>query len=356
MLKRRETLSIKVGSTVIGGNSKISIQSMTNTQTEDWLATINQIKRLESAGCEIVRVAVLNLDAAEAIDTIKSKISIPLVADVHFDHRIALKCIEKGIDKLRINPGNIGSELRIKAVIDACQDKEIPIRIGVNGGSLEKEILSKYGHPTAEAMVESALKHVAILEKHHFERIVISLKSSNVAQTVEAYRLLSQKVPYPLHLGITEAGTIKQGIIKSSIGIGALLLDGIGDTIRVSLTEDPIEEIRVARGILSNLELRKFGVRFVSCPTCGRCQYDMIPIAKAVEEALEGCTLPITVAVMGCPVNGPGEAREADLGIAGGKDHAVLFKKGQAVKKIATSDIVSVLLEEVRALEEAIHE
>jgi len=327
---------------------------MTNTQTDDIKGTVDQIKALENAGCEIVRVAVLNLDAAHAIAPIKKAIGIPLVADVHFDHRIALKCIEMGVDKLRINPGNIGSDERVKAVVDACKDKGIPIRIGVNGGSLEKELLEKYGHPTAEAMVESALRHIDLLEKNNFDQIIVSLKSSNVMQTVEAYQLLASQIPYPLHLGITEAGTLRQGLIKSSIGIGSMLLAGIGDTLRVSLTETSVEEIKAARGILSALDIRKFGISFVSCPTCGRCQYDMIDIAKEAEKALEDCKLNVTVAIMGCPVNGPGEAREADLGIAGGRDHAVLFKKGVAIRKIATSDIIQTLKDEIKALEEGI--
>lgn len=352
MIKRRETLPVRVGQLTIGGHHPIWIQSMTNTPTDDVSSTISQIKLLEDAGCEIIRVAVLNLEAALAIGLIKKAISIPLVADIHFDHRIALKCIEMGVDKLRINPGNIGSDQRVKAVVDACKDKGIPIRIGVNGGSLEKELLEKHGHPTAEAMVESALRHIDLLEKNQFDQIIVSLKSSDVVQTVEAYRLLSGRIPYPLHLGITEAGTMRQGIIKSSIGIGSMLLDGIGDTLRVSLTEPSIEEIKAARGILSSLSIRKFGISFVSCPTCGRCQYDMINIAKEAERELEGCQLNITVAIMGCPVNGPGEAREADLGIAGGKDHAVLFKKGVAIRKIATSEIIQTLKDEIRALEE----
>ncbi len=352
MIKRRETLPVRVGELIVGNQNPIWVQSMTNTQTEDVVSTIAQIKKLEEAGCEIVRLAVLNIEAARGLAQIKKAIKIPLVADIHYDYRIALKCVENGVDKLRINPGNIGSIERIKAVVDACKDKSVPIRIGVNGGSLEKEILEKYRRPTAEAMVESALKHIDILEKLHFDQIIVSLKASDVVQTVEAYRLLSSRVQYPLHLGITEAGTMRHGIIKSSMGIGSMLLDGIGDTLRVSLTEDPVEEVKAAKGILSGLAIRRFGIEFVSCPTCGRCQYDMIDIAKAVELKLGDCKLPITVAIMGCPVNGPGEAREADLGIAGGKDHAVLFKKGVAIRKIATADIMDTLEQEIRALEE----
>lgn len=339
----KKTREIKVGNLIIGGGNEVIIQSMTNTNTADSLKTIQQIKALEKAGCQMVRVTVNNAEAAEAIKVIKKEISIPLVADIHFDYRLALLAIENGVDKLRINPGNIGDEEKIKAVVDKAKEKNIPIRIGVNAGSLEKHILEKYGHPTSEAMVESGMYHVKLLEKYGFENIVISLKSSNVKMMVEAYRKMSSMVDYPLHLGVTEAGTAFQGTVKSAIGIGALLVDGIGDTIRVSLTEDPVEEIKVAKEILKVLGLREAGVEIISCPTCGRTEIDLINLAKAVETEFTEMNHKIKIAVMGCVVNGPGEAKEADYGVAGGKGVGVLFKKGKIVKTVEEKEILSEL-------------
>ncbi|MBQ3497111.1 MAG: flavodoxin-dependent (E)-4-hydroxy-3-methylbut-2-enyl-diphosphate synthase, partial [Oscillospiraceae bacterium] len=313
------TRTIKVGGVTIGGGAPVSIQSMCNTKTEDAAATIAQILRLEAAGCEIVRVTVPTMEAAEAIGKIKREIHIPLVADIHFDHRLAIACCERGIDKIRINPGNIGGEENVRAVVNACRARNIPIRIGVNGGSLARELLEKYGAVTPEALVESALSHARLLEKYDYEDICISVKSSDVPLNVCAYRLLHEAVDYPLHLGVTEAGTPSMGLVKSAVGIGALLCDGIGDTVRVSLTADPVEEVYAARKILQAAGVRKSGVNLVSCPTCGRTAYDMIPIAEEVERRLADCDKAITVAVMGCVVNGPGEASAADVGIAGGK-------------------------------------
>ena len=325
---------VKVGNLLIGGGNPIVIQSMTNTTTSDVEATVNQIKKLEAAGCQMVRMTINNEEAAKAIGEIKKRVDVPLCADIHFDYKLALLAIENGIDKLRINPGNIGSDENIKAVVEKAKEKNIPIRIGVNSGSIEKHILEKYGKSTADGMVESAMYHINLLEKNGFNDIVVSLKASNVKMMVEAYRKISKLIDYPLHLGVTEAGTAFQGTVKSAIGIGALLVDGIGDTIRVSLTEDPVEEIKVAKEILKVLGLIEAGVEIVSCPTCGRTEIDLIGLAKKVEKEFENENRKIKIAVMGCVVNGPGEAREADYGVAGGKGVGVLFKKGQIVKKV----------------------
>lgn len=331
---------VKVGNLLIGGGNPIVIQSMTNTTTSDVEATVNQIKKLEAAGCQMVRMTINNEEAAKAIGEIKKRVDVPLCADIHFDYKLALLAIENGIDKLRINPGNIGSDENIKAVVEKAKEKNIPIRIGVNSGSIEKHILEKYGKPTADGMVESAMYHINLLEKNGFNDIVVSLKASNVKMMVEAYRKISKLVDYPLHLGVTEAGTAFQGTVKSAIGIGALLVDGIGDTIRVSLTEDPVEEIKVAKEILKVLGLIEAGVEIVSCPTCGRTEIDLIGLVKKVEKEFENENRKIKIAVMGCVVNGPGEAREADYGVAGGKGVGVLFKKGQIVKKVDESEIL----------------
>ena len=326
-MQRVNSKKIKIGNIFIGGDSKITVQSMTNTDTRDVDATVEQILRLEEAGCNIIRCAVPDEEAAKAIKSIVSQIHIPLVADIHFDYKLALASIENGVSALRINPGNIGSIERVKIVAEAAKEKSIPIRIGVNSGSLEKDLLNKYGKVTAEALVESALKHVRILESVNFNDIVISIKSSDVLKMIESYRLISKEVNYPLHVGVTEAGTVWRGTIKSSIGIGTLLCEGIGDTIRVSLTGDPVEEIRVGKEILKSIGYIKEGIEFISCPTCGRTQIDLIKIAKEVEEKLSNSKKHIKVAVMGCVVNGPGEAREADIGIAGGKGEGLIFKK-----------------------------
>lgn len=344
---REETRSVQVGNLTIGGNNHVVIQSMCNTKTKDVEATIKQINALQQAGCELVRVAVFDKEDAYAIKEIKKGIHIPLVADIHFDYKLALIAIESGIDKVRINPGNIGSIEKVKAVVDACKKKHIPIRIGVNGGSLEKDILEKYGEPTPEGMVESAMKHVKILEDLDFHDIVISLKSSNTMLTIKAYELASKTFPYPLHVGVTEAGTALGGTIKSSLGIGTLLYEGIGNTIRVSLSDDPVEEIKVAKILLKELGLLKGVPTLVSCPTCGRIQYDLIPIAKEMEDFLKGIHLDITVAIMGCAVNGPGEARHADIGIAGGVGEGLLIKHGEIVKRVKQEDMVQTLKDEI---------
>lgn len=344
---REETRSVQVGNLTIGGNNHVVIQSMCNTKTKDVEATIKQINALQQAGCELVRVAVFNKEDAYAIKEIKKGIHIPLVADIHFDYKLALIAIESGIDKVRINPGNIGSIEKVKAVVDACKEKHIPIRIGVNGGSLEKDILEKYGEPTPEGMVESAMKHVKILEDLDFHDIVISLKSSNTMLTIKAYELASKTFPYPLHVGVTEAGTALGGTIKSSLGIGTLLYEGIGNTIRVSLSDDPVEEIKVAKILLKELGLLKGVPTLVSCPTCGRIQYDLIPIAKEMEDFLKDIHLDITVAIMGCAVNGPGEARYADIGIAGGVGEGLLIKHGEIVKRVKQEDMVQTLKDEI---------
>lgn len=344
---REETRSVQVGNLTIGGNNHVVIQSMCNTKTKNVEATIKQINALEQAGCELVRVAVFDKEDAYAIKEIKKGIHIPLVADIHFDYRLALIAIESGIDKVRINPGNIGSIEKVKAVVDACKEKHIPIRIGVNGGSLEKEILEKYEEPTPEGMIESAMKHVKILEDLDFHDIVISLKSSNTMLTIKAYELASKTFPYPLHVGVTEAGTALGGTIKSALGIGTLLYEGIGNTIRVSLSDDPVEEIKVAKILLKELGLLKGVPTLVSCPTCGRIQYDLIPIAKEMEDFLKDIHLDITVAIMGCAVNGPGEARHADIGIAGGVGEGLLIKHGEIVKRVKQEDMVQTLKDEI---------
>ncbi|MGL5376929.1 MAG: flavodoxin-dependent (E)-4-hydroxy-3-methylbut-2-enyl-diphosphate synthase [Cetobacterium sp.] len=339
----RESKIIKIGNLSIGGGNDIIIQSMTNTPTDDVEKTVAQIKRLQDEGCQLVRVTINTELAAQKIKEIKEQIQIPLVADIHFDYKLAILAIENGIDKLRINPGNIGSDERVEAVVKKAKEKNIPIRIGVNSGSLEKNILEKYGKPTADGMVESALYHMNLLEKFNFTDIVISLKSSNVKMMIEAYRKLSKLCNYPLHLGVTEAGTAFQGTVKSAIGIGALLVDGIGDTIRVSLTEDPVEEIKVAKEILKVLGLIESGVEIVSCPTCGRTEIDLIGLAHEVEKEFQKMDKKIKIAVMGCVVNGPGEAKEADYGVAGGKGVGVLFKKGKIVKKVDEKNILEEL-------------
>ncbi|MCI9405960.1 MAG: flavodoxin-dependent (E)-4-hydroxy-3-methylbut-2-enyl-diphosphate synthase [Oscillospiraceae bacterium] len=341
---------VKAGGVPIGGGAPVTIQSMLSCPAADVPGSIRQAAALERAGCEILRAAVPDMEAVRLVGAIKEAVSIPLVADIHFDYRLALECVAAGVDKVRINPGNIGDKSRVRAVVKACKAKNIPIRIGVNGGSLEKEILEKYGAPTAEALVESAMRHVSILEKNDFYDIVLSIKSSDVQTTVEAYRLAAQRCDYPLHLGVTEAGTERMGLIKSAAGIGSLLLDGIGDTIRVSLTADPVREIAAAKDILKAVGARDEGVRIVSCPTCGRTSIDLIALAGQVEERLRNCQKPITVAVMGCAVNGPGEAREADIGIAGGAGDALLFKKGKTLGKFPERDILNVLLAEIEKM------
>ena len=347
MINRNNTKKIQVGNVQIGGENKVVIQSMCNTKTKDVEATVKQILELEKAGCEIIRVACLDEIDAKAIKKIKEKIHIPIVADIHFDYKIALVAIESGVDKIRINPGNIGDADKTRAVVEACKAKNIPIRIGVNGGSLEKELLEKYGKPCAEAMIESAKKHIKILEDLDFYDTCISLKASSLDLCIEAYEKAANIFDYPLHLGITEAGTAFSGTIKSSIGLGVLLRQGIGNTLRVSLSDDPVEEVKVAKEILKDCGLYKNTPTLISCPTCGRTQYDMIPIAKEMESFLQTLESDITVAIMGCAVNGPGEAREADIGIAGGKEEAVLFKKGEVVKKIPQNRIVEELKSEI---------
>ena len=341
---------IIAGGVAIGGGAPVTIQSMCNTHTEDAKATIAQIHALEEAGCEIVRVTVPNMEAAHALSEIKENISIPLVADIHFDYRLAVEAAARGADKIRINPGNIGGDDRVKAVVDACREHKVPIRIGVNGGSLEKELLAKYGRVTPEALVESALRHVRLLEKFDFNDIVLSMKSSTVPFMVKAYELANEQCDYPLHLGVTEAGTERMGIIKSAAGIGSLLLHGIGDTIRVSLTADPVKEIYAANDILKALGLKKSGVQFVSCPTCGRTRIDLVKIAGEVENRLKDCKKNIKVAVMGCVVNGPGEAREADIGIAGGDGCGLVFKKGEVIRKVPEEQLVDALMDEIDKL------
>ena len=343
-MNRRKSKKIKCGNIYIGGDAPISIQSMTNTKTSDILKTVAQIRELEIAGAEIVRLAIPDEESAMAISEIKKKINIPLVADIHFDYKLAILAMENGIDKLRLNPGNIGSIDRISKVVKVALEKEIPIRIGVNSGSLEKDILKKYGRVTADGLYESAIRHIRILEDLGFYDILISIKASNIEMTLEAFEKLALEVDYPFHIGITEAGTMLKGTVKSSIGIGALLLRGIGDTIRVSLTADPVKEIPVCKSILSVLSLRAFGVNLVSCPTCGRTQTKLIELAETLEKALENVNKDITVAVMGCAVNGPGEAREADFGVACGKESGLIFKKGEIIKKVHENEIVEVLL------------
>jgi (E)-4-hydroxy-3-methylbut-2-enyl-diphosphate synthase len=349
-MKRRVSRQITLGGISIGGESPVVVQSMTNTQTKDVAATVHQIRRLIYAGCEIVRVAVPDIESAIALKQIRAKVSVPIIADIHFDYRLALAAIENGADGLRLNPGNIGGRRKVKEVVSAARDRAIPIRIGVNAGSLSRSILKDYGHPTPEAMVESAMRLIGMLEDLDFQFIKVSLKSSNVLHMVSAYRLLAEKLDYPFHLGVTEAGSLISGTVKNTLGIGMLLSEGIGDTVRVSLTCDPVEEVRVAYEILRALNLRQKGVEIISCPTCGRCQIDLFSLVEEVEQALSTITTPITVALMGCTVNGPGEAREADIGIAGGPGHGTLFKKGKVVKKVAESDLAKVLIAEVRRM------
>ncbi len=341
---------ITVGGVKIGGGAPVTIQSMTNTPTHDVEKTLSQIRALAAAGCDIVRAAVPDMAAAEAIGALKAGSPVPLVADIHFDYRLALKAVEQGIDKIRINPGNIGSPERVRAVADACRERGVPIRIGVNGGSLERPLLEKYGGPTPEALVESALGHARLLEQFDFHDICISLKASSVPVTMRAYRLMAERYDYPLHLGVTEAGTPGLGTIKSAAGIGGLLALGIGDTFRVTLTADPVEEITVAKQILKAVGLRKDGPELIACPTCGRTNIDLIPMAREVEALLERVDKPITVAVMGCIVNGPGEARHADVGIAGGRGEGVLFKKGQIVAKVPEDQLVPELMKLIDTL------
>jgi 1-hydroxy-2-methyl-2-(E)-butenyl 4-diphosphate synthase len=349
-MQRNTTRKIKVGKLFIGGNAPITVQSMTNTDTRDVKATIEQIKELESAGCDIIRCAVPDMEACDALSDIVKNINIPLVADIHFDYRLAIKSIKNGVAALRINPGNIGSADKVRLVAEEAKANNIPIRIGVNSGSLEKEILQKYGTVCPEALVESALKHVNLLEKVNFDDIVISIKSSNVLQMIDSYRLISKQVDYPLHIGVTESGTAWRGTIKSSVGIGTLLAEGIGDTIRVSLTDCPVEEVKVGKEILKSLGLINEGINFISCPTCGRTQIDLIKIAKEAEKRLEHLNKNLKVAIMGCVVNGPGEAREADIGIAGGKGEGLIFKKGEIIRKVKEEMLLEALIEEIDKL------
>ena len=344
---RRNSRQLKLGNIFIGGTAPISVQSMTNTKTEDVAATVNQIKELTALGCDLIRCAVPDLRAAQALSAIKEQISIPLIADIHFDYKLALEAIAAGVDGLRLNPGNIGGKDEISQVISKASDRNIPIRIGVNAGSLPKDILLKYGHPTPEALVEAAWRHIRILEEYDYRNIKISLKAHDVPLTIAAYRLMAAQCDYPLHVGITEAGTVNSGIIKSAVGIGALLAEGIGDTIRVSLTGDPANEVRVAYQILKALGLREYGPTLISCPTCGRTQIQLEKLALEVEKRLENIKEPITVAVMGCVVNGPGEAREADIGIAGGISEGLIFKKGKIIKKVREEEIIDILFAEI---------
>ena len=346
-ITRRKTRQIHVGSVPVGGDAPVVVQSMCNTDTRDIPATLEQIRRLAEVGCEIVRLAVVDAKAVEALKAIKREASTPLIADIHFDHRLALAALRTGVDGLRINPGNIGGEKAVAKVVHAAAERQVPIRIGVNSGSLDKDLLHQYGGPTPEAMVESALRQVQLLESLKFQEIKISLKSSDVITMVEAYRLLADRVSYPLHLGVTEAGTLICGSVKSAIGIGLLLAEGIGDTIRVSLTSDPINEVRAAYEILRALKLRERGIELISCPTCGRCDIDIIGLTHEIEEQLLQVKTPLKVAIMGCVVNGPGEAREADVGIAGGRGQGILFKKGEIVAKIPEAELKSRLLEEI---------
>ena len=346
-MQRRISRKVKVGNIYIGGDSAITVQSMLNRPASDIEGSVKQAVELEKAGCEIIRAAVPDMAAAKLIEKLKENLSVPVVADIHFDYRLALASLDAGVDKIRINPGNIGSMDRVRAVASACKSKNVPIRIGVNSGSLEKELLAKYGSPCAEALAQSAMNHVALLEQCDFNDIIISIKSSNVNIMTEAYRLVAERCEYPLHLGVTEAGTHNMALIKSSIGIGSLLLDGIGDTIRVSMTDDPVKEVSAANGILEAIGLKTDCVDIVSCPTCGRTKIDLIALANEVEEKLSGCKKNIKVAVMGCAVNGPGEAREADIGIAGGDGCALIFKKGEIVCKVPENEAVAKLLEEI---------
>lgn len=349
-MERRVSKKIKLGNTFIGGDSDILVQSMLNIPSTDIEGSVSQAKELAAAGCQVIRFAIPNEEALNLIEPIKNAVDVPLVADIHFDYKLALGAVDRGIDKIRINPGNIGDESRVKAVADACKNKNIPIRIGVNSGSLEKEILAKYGSPTPKAMVESALYHARLLEKYDFDDIVISIKSSNVETMINAYELAAESCNYPLHLGVTEAGTERMGIIKSSIGIGSLITRGIGDTIRVSLTDEPVKEVFAGFDILKAIGLKKDSPYLISCPTCGRTRIDLVGLAKQVEERLRDCRKPIKVAVMGCVVNGPGEAREADIGIAGGDGNGLIFKKGEILRKVDEKDLLEELMKEIEKL------
>ena len=344
------TRQINVGGVTIGGGAPVVIQSMLNTKTTDVEGSLEQIRKLYAAGCQVVRLAVPNMEGARGFAEICKESPLPLVADIHFDYKLAIAAAEGGAAKIRINPGNIGGEDRVKAVVDVCRDKRIPIRIGVNGGSLDKRLLEKYGHPTAEALVESAFEHLALLEKYGFYDTCVSMKSSTVPTMVKAARMFRERCDYPIHIGVTETGPVKMGLMKSAMGIGALLLDGIGDTIRVSLTDDPVEEVYAAKDILKAAGLRKEGVNIISCPTCGRTRIDLIGLVNKVDEALRGCEKPITVAVMGCVVNGPGEAREADIGIAGGDGWGMIFEKGQQVEKLPYDELLPALLKRIEAM------
>lgn len=350
MNKRRKTRRIYVGEVSIGDGAPVRVQSMTKTDTRDVKATVRQIKQLELAGCEIVRVAVPDDAAAKALGEIRRRIKIPLIADIHFNYKLALEAINQGVDGLRINPGNIGAKWKVKEVVNAAKDRRIPIRIGVNAGSLPKDLIEKYGCANSQAMVEAAERHIEILEELDFHDIKVSLKASDVMRTVEAYRAFSSKYDYPLHVGITETGPVPEGVVKSSIGIGLLLLEGIGDTIRVSLTDSPVVEVNVAYEILRTVGLREFGVEIISCPTCGRCEIDIKKMVKQVKRALKNIREPIKVAVMGCSVNGPGEAREADFGIAGGRGQGIVFAKGKIIKTVKETELVEALIEEIRKI------
>ncbi len=347
MMIRRKTKTIEYGDVKIGGDSPITVQSMTNTDTRDVEATVGQIKKLEAVGCDLVRVAVLDIEAAERIKQIKQQISIPIIADVHFDHELALESIKSGVDGLRINPGNIGDRSKVEQVVNACKENNTPIRIGVNSGSISKETLAKFGGVNVDSMVHSALEHIKILEDLNYENIKISLKATDIDLTINSYAKMAKLVDYPFHIGITEAGTIWSGTIKSSVGIGTLLNMGLGDTLRVSLTGDPVEEVRVGKQILRTIGLLKDKVEIISCPTCGRTQIDLIGLANEVEKRLEHISKPIKVAIMGCAVNGPGEAKEADIGIAGGSDYGIIFKKGKIIKKVKEADIIEELISEI---------
>ncbi len=348
---RRNAKTVKIGNVKIGGNEKIAIQSMLNVPSEDVQGNVAQAIILEKAGCEIIRVAVPNLESVKLISKIKEKVKVPIVADIHFDYKLALECVEAGVDKIRINPGNIGDDCRVKSVVNSCKNRNIPIRVGVNSGSLEKEILKKYEHPTAKALFESAMYHASLIEKFDYDNIVLSMKSSNVLTMIEAYELAAGKCSYPLHLGVTETGTGDMGIIKSAIGIGALLARGIGDTIRVSLTDSVEKEVECAKNILKALNVRNYGVEIISCPTCGRTKIDLIGLAKKASKRLEPCQKNLKVAIMGCVVNGPGEAKEADIGIAGGGDgYGVIFKKGVFFKKVKEDMLLDELISEIESL------
>lgn len=348
-MERRKTKKVDFGGISIGGSSKITIQSMTNTKTKDVKATVEQVRMLRAAGCDIVRLTVPDMESARALSEILPQVDIPIVADIHFDYRLAIEALQRGVDGLRLNPGNIGGEERVRQVVREAKKRQVKIRIGVNGGSLEKNILQKYGN-TPEAMVESAFEHIRILENLDFYNTVVSLKASDVAKTVEAYEMFSEKSDYPLHLGITEAGTLKAGTVKSSVGIGYLLLRGIGDTIRVSLTADPVEEVHVAKEILKSLGYCEDEIRIISCPTCGRTEIDLIALAERIEKSVAHIKKPLTVAIMGCVVNGPGEAKGADIGIAGGKGEALLFRKGEIIRRVKEEELTKVLLEEIEKL------